>query len=170
MTVIHVQWDGPFSLEQVSELNNEDHDYGVYQVYGSHPIYGSDVLLYIGKASQQTFATRLRQEPWLYNQDARNIRYYVGRLAAEQTPKETEWDRQIGMVEALLVHSHWPARNSQYVQSLGTNASQLSNIQILNWGQRRDLLGEVSGLMLTDKYDIIPNYHCYGDEDNALDV
>ena len=71
MTVIHVQWDGPFSLEQVSELNNEDHDYGVYQVYGSHPIYGSDVLLYIGKASQQTFATRLRQEPWLYNQDAR---------------------------------------------------------------------------------------------------
>lgn len=170
MKVIHVQWNGPYSLEQVSTLSNKSHDYGVYQVYGSHPIYGSDVLLYIGKASQQTFATRLKQEPWLYNQDAGNIKFYVGRLAAKQTPAEPEWDQQISLVEALLVHSHWPARNSQYVQSLGSNAAQLSNIHILNWGQRRDLLGEVSGLMLTDVYYVIPNYHCYGDENNSLKV
>ena len=63
MTVIHVQWDGPFTLEQILELN-DDFDYGVYQVYGSHPIYGSDVLLYIGKASQQTFSVRIKQEQW----------------------------------------------------------------------------------------------------------
>ena len=54
MTIIHVQWDGPFTLDQLSEMNNE-YDYGVYQVYGSHPIYGSDVLLYIGKAGKLTF-------------------------------------------------------------------------------------------------------------------
>lgn len=169
ITVIHVQWDGPFALEQILQLN-DDHDYGVYQVYGSHPIYGSDVLLYIGKASQQTFAVRLRQEQWLYNQDGRNIRYYVGRLAAERTPEDKEWHQQINSVEALLIHSHWPAGNSQYIQSLGADGPQLAKIHLLNWGQRRSLLSEVSGLMLTDFYDDIPNYHCYGDEDNSLDV
>ena len=169
MTVIHVQWDGPFTSEQILELN-DDFDYGVYQVYGSHPIYGSDVLLYIGKASQQTFSVRIKQEQWSYNQDGRNIRYYVGRLAGERTPKDDEWARQIDMIEGLLIHSHWPAGNSQYIQSLGGNASQLAKIHILNWGQRRGLLSEVSGLMLTDVYDAIPNYHCYGDEDNSLDI
>lgn len=58
MPVIHVHWNGPFSLEDV-EQKDDNFDYGVYQVYGSHPIYGSDVLLYIGKASDQTFSVRI---------------------------------------------------------------------------------------------------------------
>ena len=149
---------------------NAKHDYGVYQVYGSHPVYGSDVLLYIGKAGEQTFAARLQQEQWHYNQDAGNIRYYVGRLAGEQTPEDAEWSHQIDVVETLLIHSHWPAANSRNVQTLGGYASEISDIHALNWGQRRSLLGEVSGLMLTDQYYVIPNYHCYGDEDNFLDV
>ena len=169
MTVIHLQWDGPFTLEEVREMN-ADHDYGVYQVYGSHPVYGSDVLLYIGKAGEQTFSVRLQQEFWHYNQDARNIRYYVGRLAGERTPKDAEWGHQIELVETLLIHSHWPAANSRNIQTLGGQAAEMADIHVLNWGQRRTLLSEVSGLMLTDRYNAIPNYHCYGDEDNSLDV
>jgi len=34
---------------------------GIYQVYGTHPVYGKDVLLYIRKTSNQTFGKRLRQ-------------------------------------------------------------------------------------------------------------
>lgn len=52
-------------------------------MYGCHPIYGNDVLLYIGKAQKQTFAKRLSQEGWEYNEDAKNIKFYVGRLFAE---------------------------------------------------------------------------------------
>lgn len=169
MPVIHLQWDGPFTLEEVQGMN-DDHDHGVYQVYGSHPVYGSDVLLYVGKAGQQTFSVRLNQELWHYNQDAGNIRYYVGRLAGEQTPEDTEWRHQIDLVEALLIHSHWPAANSQYIQGLGNHAPEIADLHVLNWGQRRSLLGEVSGLTLTDRYNVIPNYHCYGDEDNLLNV
>ena len=169
MPVIHLQWDGPFTLQEVQGMN-DDYDYGVYQVYGSHPVYGSDVLLYIGKASEQTFSTRLRQEYWHYNQDARNIRYYVGRLAGERTPNDADWGHQIDVVETLLIHSHWPAANSRNIQTLGDHAAEITDMHVLNWGARRSLLSEVSGLMLTDRYDDIPNYHCYGDEDNSLDV
>ena len=169
MTAIHLQWHGPFTLEQVRELN-ADHDYGVYQVYGSHPVYGSDVLLYIGKSSEQTFSVRLQQEAWHYNEDAGNVRYYVGRLAGERTPGDAEWSHQIGLLETLLIHSHWPAANSRNIQGLGAHATEIADIHVLNWGQRRSLLSEVSGLMLTDRYNVIPNYHCYGDEDNFLNV
>ena len=169
MTVIHVQWDGPFSLERVGELN-ADYDYGVYQVYGSHPVYGSDVLLYIGKAGEQTFSVRLQQEYWHYNQDAENIRYYVGRLAGERTSEDADWSHQIDLAETLLIHGHWPAGNSRNIQTLGNHAAEVSDIHVLNWGKRRSLLSEVSGLMLTDRYNEISNYHCYGDEDNSLNV
>lgn len=170
MSVIHLQWDGPFTLQEVQEMNN-NYDYGVYQVYGSHPVYGSDVLLYIGKASQRTFSVRLQEhEQFLYNQDAGNIRYYIGRLAGVQTPADPEWEHQIDMVETLLIHSHWPAANSRNIQTLGGHAAEIADAHVLNWGQRRSLLSEVSGLMLTDRYNDIPNYHCYGDEDNSLGI
>lgn len=170
MLVIHLQWDGPFTLQEVYEMN-DNHDYGVYQVYGSHPVYGSDVLLYIGKASQQTFSARLQQQDqFLYNQDAGNIRYYVGRLAGEQTPSNSKWAHQIDLVETLLIHSHWPAANSRNIQTLGGHAAEIADTHVLNWAQRRSLLSEVSGLMLSDRYNDIPNYHCYGDENNSLGV
>ncbi len=170
MPVMHVQWDGPFSLEEIADVNDKRHDCGVYQVYGSHPIYGSDVLLYIGKTSDQTFADRLVQETWNYNQDAGNVRCYIGRLAGLKTPEDAEWSHQIDLVETLLIHSHWPAGNSRNIQSLGNHASEIADIHVLNWGQRRSLLSEVSGLMLTDRYNDMPNYHCYGDEENLLEV
>ncbi len=166
---LHVQWDGPFSLEEVSKLN-ESYDYGVYQVYGSHPIYGSDVMLYIGKAQDQAFGVRLNQEGWYYNPDAGNIRIYVGRLAGRKTPTDAEWGNEINLVETMLIYSHWPAGNSRNIQSLGKYADSIKNVCVLNWGNRRDLLSEVSGLNLTDRFYKIPNYHCYGDEDNKLDV
>ena len=166
---IHVQWDGPFTLEEISKLN-DDHDYGIYQVYGSHPVYGSDVLLYVGKASAQTFSVRLNQEEWHYNKDADNIRYYVGRLAGGKTPENSKWKREIDLVEKLLIYSHGPASNSRNISSLGKDSKDLKDILVLNWGKHRDLLSEVSGLMLTDHFDELENYHCYGDENNTLDV
>ena len=168
MPAIHVHWDGPFSLEDVEQKDN-DYDYGVYQVYGSHPIYGSDVLLYIGKASDQTFSRRIQQEEWDYNQDGQNIRYYLGRLAGQRTPRNTKWENQISTVEKLLIHSHWPAGNSKFIKSLGENPPS-HNVHVLNWGHRRDLLNEVSGYVMTSHFDNLQNYHCYGDEDNTLEV
>jgi len=89
--IIHIEWDGPFKLDQLSELNNIDIDFGIYQIYGSHPIYGADVLLYIGKADRQTFCQRIAQEEWIYNCDSKSVKVYIGRLAGSKTPGANRW-------------------------------------------------------------------------------
>jgi len=61
--IINIWWGEPILLKDLESGkvgNNTDEDYGIYQIYGTHPIYGNDTLLYIGKASQQTFARRIK--------------------------------------------------------------------------------------------------------------
>lgn len=158
---IHVQWDGPHTYDDALSLENDNKDYGIYQIYGAHPVYGSDVLLYIGKADLQTFGTRLSQESWnFHNQDSSKLMVYVGRLAGyTDCPNEEDWSNQIALVERLLIYSHWPAGNSS-----GLNVRfgvDLYPIHILNWGQYRDLLPEVSGSRYSTQYDSEENYKVY---------
>ena len=61
--IIHVQWVGPISFEHVRTYTSST-DYGVYQVYGHHPLYGRRSLLYLGKAQQRPFGVRLIEEGW----------------------------------------------------------------------------------------------------------
>lgn len=62
---LKISWEGPFTAEDVVSLN-KDWDYGIYQIYGTHNIFGADSLLYIGKAMEQTFADRIVQhEHWI---------------------------------------------------------------------------------------------------------
>jgi len=66
---VHLQWDGPITWKEKAKLKSAK-DYGIYQIYGYHPVHGGDCLLYIGKASDQPFAARLGQEvDWMYDQD-----------------------------------------------------------------------------------------------------
>src|SRR5688572_4615381 len=91
-TIIHIEWDGPHRLDSVGTLKGPT-DYGVYQIYGGHPVYGSSALLYIGRASNQYFASRLAQEGWwLDNRDAGRVEVYVGRLAGGVTPENPVWE------------------------------------------------------------------------------
>lgn len=46
--VIQLKWEGPFRIEDLRSLNNYETDYGIYQIYGNHLVYGENVLLYIG--------------------------------------------------------------------------------------------------------------------------
>jgi hypothetical protein len=159
--IIHINWYGPYTPARLGELNNEDYDYGVYQIYGAHPVYGSNVLLYIGKAEGQTFSVRLNQEEWIrYLPDAENVQIYVGRLAGKATPNDSQWCKEIDLSEKLLIHTHKPAFNSQNIRSIPDKA--LQDIHIVNWYNHRDLMSEVSGARWTSKYDDIPDYDDYG--------
>ncbi len=154
-TIIHISWEGPFTLDEAcKELDDEKIDYGVYQVYGRHPVYGSNALLYIGKASERTFSSRFKEHKdyWL-GDDGResNTRIYVGRLCGKQTPGNKDWSKLIGIAEELLIFSHWPAGNSSGLNKI--KDEDFYDIHILNWGDRRDLLPEVSGYRWTDKFN-----------------
>lgn len=161
---LHLQWSGPFTYAEAIRLRNEQTDYGVYQIYGAHPIYGADVLIYIGKADRQTFGQRLSQETWgEFNQDASRVKVYVGRLNGYNgTPAEDDWSKQISVVERLLIYAHWPAANSSGLNVKFDGA--FHDLHVLNWGTYRDLLPEVSGARYSDLYDSDVGYAPYGSQ------
>ena len=142
MIYIHLLWSGPHKLSALSSLQDRAQDYGVYQIYGQHPAYGPNSLLYIGQANSQTFGVRINQEGWQGHSDADNLEIYVGRLAGAQTPTLEIWEQQITIAERLLIYSHFPAANSAGLNRLPDGIEQY---HLLNWGHYRQLLPEVSG-------------------------
>lgn len=100
--LIQIDWDGPYKLNELDTLQNDEIDYGIYQLYGKHLTYGSDVLLYIGKADQQTFGRRISQESWDYINDYKNIKVYIGRLHGSQSPNYDEWLKEIAL--PIVIH------------------------------------------------------------------
>ncbi len=60
---IFLDWEGPFTTDELEDLNDPRIDYGLYQVYGTHPLYGEEVLLYLGATGGgRTFGTRIAEE------------------------------------------------------------------------------------------------------------
>ena len=156
---IHIEWDGPYPLEKIGSLHGPK-DYGVYQIYGGHPVYGNSALLYIGLAAAQQFGTRVPQETqWTYNRDAGRVEVYVGRLSGETTPEDETWDRYIRLAERLLIYAHNPPMNTQ--KNLGALEHDLRFVHVLNWAKHRDLLPEVSGSRWAFREEEFPNYHQY---------
>jgi hypothetical protein len=157
---IHIEWDGSFTLKQVRESKTPI-DYGLYQVYGHHPIYGSDVLLYIGQAAKQTFSKRVASEGrWHDNRDAGHLKFYLGRLRGKQTPPKPEWQRQIDLAERLLIMTLSPANNTQ--KGIASVDSDLYQVHVFNYGHHRDLLPEVSGARWSSRLGEMADYIDYG--------
>ena len=158
---IHIDWIGGHTLEEVKKLTAGD-DYGLYQIYGTHPIYGSDVLLYIGKAEQQTLGVRIQQhEKWAYTSDANNIRVYTGHLGANTEVSDEEWTKLIDIAERLLIYTHKPAYNSS---NINTMLKVPIEAHVFNWGNFRSLMPEVSAFryLATDE-EHFPNYKNFGE-------
>lgn len=146
--LIQIQWEGPFRYEDLASLKNDETDYGIYQIYGSHTVYGEDVLLYIGQASQQTFGTRILQHSnWLEDDHT----FYVGRLSGSNTPSDDIWHNEIAFAESLLINIHAPAYNTMNISSI--NYAQLEDIHIINLGKYKSLLPELSGVRWIGKQD-----------------
>jgi len=161
---IHIEWEGPHSYKEALSKTNET-DYGVYQIYGQHPIYGSDVLLYIGKAEIQHFGVRLSQEKWWNDMpDAEKITVYLGRLAGVLTPIDPVWGERISKAERLLIYAHVPAFNVQ--KSIKSIDEDLYNVHVFNWKRYRDLFPELSGSRWTGRLGEMPGYHVFDASDS----
>lgn len=117
-------------------------DYGLYQISGDHPIYGSNALLYLGKASEQCFGTRLKQHN-LVDWSHGPISVYLGRVSGKSTPNDERWSFEIDTAERMLIFSHGSAWNTSSISDPGIN--NIANWYVMNWGQRKHLLPEVSG-------------------------
>lgn len=146
MILIQIQWEGPFKFEELASFQNDETDYGIYQIYGEHFVYVDDVLLYIGQASQQTFGARIMQHSYWLEDD---YSFYVGRLSGSNTPSDDIWHDEITLAESLLINIHTPAYNSTFINSI--NNAKIEHVHILNLGKHKKLLPELSGIRWISK-------------------
>lgn len=135
MTLLEIEWKGPYSIEEIGHLNT-DIDYGIYQIYGTHNILGADTLLYVGQACGQKFAHRLPQHNFI-DWDFPEFRIYIGRLGNFQYCSEQVWSNQIDYAEMILIDHCQPPYNSKLLNGLSGNIP--NDINILNFGKRHKL-------------------------------
>lgn len=135
MRIVRIEWQGPYAFADVLRLNDEEEDYGVYQVYGEHVVFGDDALLYIGIAREQTFGRRLSQHKKWLEEDNEIV---VGRIAESDykhdPPDWADWHELLGDVEALEISWHSPPYNSKHLR--GYHGQPLI---LINEGQRAKL-------------------------------
>ena len=157
---IHLLWQGPHTFEDVLSMDGVA-DFGIYQVYGPHPVSGTDSLLYIGQANAQTFGARFtnpdrqlwspEDEPW--GDNTALLRFFVGRVHPTQCQRDRGaiddelWGTYIDTAEKLLICAHAPHWNQQGVSGIPYEQTDVyDNCHVLNWGTRVSLLPEVSGV------------------------
>jgi len=142
---IKISWEGPFKIDDI--LDNKigkpyevrSKSQGLYQIYGSHPLYGNDVLVYIGRTKDANgFKSRLKGRWVIENgSDTENVQIYLGTIFSDS--KKIEDDSiLIDKSEVLLINAMKPAYNSSNIQS--ANEGFISENFILhNEGNYRNL-------------------------------
>lgn len=141
MKLLRIEWEGPLLIDAVLAVAGE-HDYGLYQIYSQHIVFGPDALVYLGKAQEQTFAARFQQhwQDWLKWENDVTIR--LGRLAPSDYRSDDDWQEWgdlLSSAERLSVFWHTPPYNSHFITGYGG-----PELQIQNWGNRGRLLPEYS--------------------------
>jgi hypothetical protein len=160
---IYIDWDGPYGLDELEELDDPRQDYGLYQVYGSHPLYGEEVLLYLGATGgDRTFAGRIAEEQtyWEAEEDFQPLAVYVGRLMGVVTPGAGVWEEEMEVAHRLLVFAHAPVFNGRQVAAVPDD--DLKDVHVVNWGSHLDLAPEVSGRRYLYKFPDTPEFSYYG--------
>lgn len=145
---IKIFWEGPFSVNEIldNKIDGEKYevkasDIGLYQVYGSHPLYGDGVLVYIGRTkNQKGFRARLRDR-WVieYGNDTENVQIYLGKIFSDEAKIAYKKEEQmIEESEVLLINAMKPAYNSSNIQSVKDELLEKKFI-VHNFGDYRRL-------------------------------
>ena len=143
--VFDVRWDGPFTWDDSRNHTRDDHV--LYALYGTHPLYGRDVLLYIGQ-SRAGVRNRLNKHAAWVGDEADEVTVRLGSIGlfrswtkwSADAPYETAGKPTVDGIEALLIAAHQPGYNSQ-------NKAQIrkaKGIRLFNTGRSGSLLPEVS--------------------------
>jgi hypothetical protein len=165
--IIELSWEGPSSIEDVIATRHRGHDYGVYQLYGTHNVLGPDTLLYIGKAQQRPFGQRIREhrDEWV-EWEPSVVEVYLGRIGGttEMTKERWhEWEEQIDRAERLLIYFCAPPYNSAGLKSL----PQMPPIVLLNHRRRHRLPLELSTYLMTTSIGST-SWNVFGEDEAQL--
>ncbi|SFT36309.1 GIY-YIG catalytic domain-containing protein [Lishizhenia tianjinensis] len=111
--------------EKVNSLNDFKSKFGnvleqktdfLYQIYGDHPVYGRNVLLYIGISKQ--IKGRM-------NQHLKGIFSYVHNKTISIGQVDEKYRFKLEKLESILIANHKPAFNKEYLHNLDSSAMQV---------------------------------------------
>jgi hypothetical protein len=150
--IIEINWEGPLTFDMAKERKSGQ-DYGLYQAYGTHNIFGPDTLLYIGQAKEenQTFGVRMSQhekcDDWIGGWASQEINIYLGKFGSRLEGEElknamNEWNYFINISECLLIHFCQPPWNTQHKNKISDDIGE--ETIIYNYGKRHKLPLEIS--------------------------
>jgi len=144
---IKIFWEGPFNINDILEDKIDTsyevsaNDVGLYQVYGTHPLYGSNVLVYIGRTkNKRGFKSRLKDR-WVVENgsDTENVQIYLGTIFSDSEKIEAKnIDKMIEKSEVLLINAMKPAYNSSNIQSANEDFIK-ENFILHNEGNYRNI-------------------------------
>lgn len=149
-TIYDIYWEGPYTLDELNKKDNEliiHNGHCLYQIYGDHPCYGRDVLLYIGKTKNMT--NRLWQHYNKYSSECESVKVFIGSCGMFESWEE-RWEIEkygpigehiVDAIESLLIHAHKPAYNSSKLLSIHFNDL---NLRVFNTNKRKSLIPELS--------------------------
>ena len=141
-TLVVINWEKLTNWQDAYDKNDKTKDYGIYQIKGWHTVFKDNSLLYIGKASEQTFGKRISQEKWLKNEW--DLTIYLGRIKAINDNEQFSVNLRnniITDVEALLIYFHSAPYNSV---SISEEPKPKNDLRIINIGDSGSLYTELS--------------------------
>lgn len=146
---LSISWSGPYTRRQVVRLfadggaapSWDGEDYGLHQIYGRHLLGDRDALLYIGEATEQTFADRFKQhEKWLTHEWP--VRVYLGRLYSPRRHRTDDnwrsWKEDVKLAERVMIYTYSPHYNGRSI----TERPQLNGhkrVELVHIGKRNRL-------------------------------
>lgn len=144
---ILVSWEGPFKINEIlndsidKRFSVKANDIGLYQIYGFHPLYGDNVLVYIGRTKGRNgFKARLKNR-WVIEHgcDTENVQIYLGTIYSDSVEySKNEIEVKIEKAEILLINALTPAYNSSNIQSVKKEILE-SRYIVYNNGNYRNL-------------------------------
>ncbi|MGJ0486271.1 MAG: hypothetical protein ACR65R_17305 [Methylomicrobium sp.] len=143
-----VHWYGPYSLKDLDSEMGSDSGFVLYALYGPHPLYGTDVLLYLGMTEKSLKICISHHKSWI-SELPNPIKIYgaaIGRFSSwEEADAADEYpplpEQEIKAIQSLLIIAHQPAYNIRSKES----AEIARDVRLFNTGNFGALLPEVSG-------------------------
>jgi hypothetical protein len=145
---IHIEWHGPYLIEDVLKKDIPIFSkIGLYQIYGDHPINGSDNLLYIGQTAI-SFKARFKEHNQIWiKHECTNNQIYLGVIWNYQ---KMDLNCQLLFIkesEKLLTYYCSPPYNSTLVYDMNQSSElKNENVMVINLWQKHRLPYEVSTL------------------------
>ncbi len=146
--IIEINWEGPLSVETIIKKMNDGgsrsnnysgKDYGLYQIYGYHILCRHNTLLYVGKATKQTFSQRFKQHQKEWLSKEKEIKVYLGRIVdAKKYTKAVSWEKNVDVAEAIMIYKYCPNYNGS---GLGESRKlyRYTKVQLVHIGEKNRL-------------------------------